>query len=210
MAGDFVKLGREGESNMPTRTQTLILWAILAARDGGLMQKDVRPAVTKPDRDALVKAGLLAAEKRGRGLWLEATEKGWTWAGENLDAALPERTTAGAAVLQAWLIRLKAFLAAENLALADVLAPRVAAFDLRAAYLGLTGGRFDQPVRLADLRAALANVDRAALDAALTAAHGRDGLFLSASDNPPELTADDRQAALDYKGERMIFLRMAR
>jgi hypothetical protein len=210
MAGDFVKLARQGESKMPTRTQTLILWAILAAPDGGLMQKDVRPAVTRPDRDALVKAGLVAAEKRGRGLWLEATEKGWGWARENLDAALPERTTAGALVLQAWLTRLKAFLAAENLALADVLAPRAAAPDLRAAYLRLTGGRLDERVRLADLRAALPGVDRAALDAALTAAHGRDGLFLSASDNPPELTVADREAALDYKGERMTFLRIAR
>lgn len=194
---------------MPTRTQTLILWAILAAPQGGLMQKDVRPAVTKPDRDALVKAGLVATEKRSRGLWLEATERGWSWAGENLDAPLPERTTAGAVVLQAWLARLKAFLAAEDISLADVLAPR-APLDLRAAYLGLTGGRLGERVRLADLRAALANIERAALDAALTAAHGRDGLQLSASDNPPELTAADREATLDYKGERMNFLRIAR
>jgi len=210
MAGDFVNLARQGENTMPTKMQTLILWAILAAPQGGLMQKDARPAVTKPDRDALVKAGLVVAEKRGRGLWLGATEKGWSWAGENLDAALPERTTAGAVVLQAWLARLKAFLVAENLALADVLAPRARPLDLRAAYLGLTGGQLNVRARLADLRAALAHVERSALDAALTAAHGRDGLNLSASDNPPELTAADREAALDYKGEAMTFLRIAR
>jgi len=210
MAGDFVNLVRQAENTMPTKTQTLILWAILAAPQGGLMQKDARPALTKPDREALIKAGLVVAEKRGRGLWLEATEKGWNWAGENLDAALPERTTAGAVVLQAWLARLKAFLAAENLALADVLAPRARPLDLRAAYLHLTGGQLNVRARLADLRAALANVERSALDAALTAAHGRDGLNLSASDNPPELTAADREAALDYKGEAMTFLRIAR
>jgi hypothetical protein len=56
----------------------------------------------------------------------------------------------------------------------------------------------------------LAGVERAALDAALTAAHGRDGFILSASDNPPELTGADRAAALDYKGERMSFVRIAR
>ena len=195
---------------MPTRTQTLILWAILTAPQGGMMQKDVRPAVTKPDRDALTKAGLVAAEKRGRGLWLEATEKGWGWAGENLDAALPERTTAGAIVLQAWLTRLKAYLAAENISLAEVLAPRATTLDLRAAYLRVTDGRFNQRVRLADLRAALPGVDRATLDAVLTAAHGRDGLQLSASDNPPELNPADREAALDFKGERMSFVRIAR
>ena len=53
MAGDFVKLGREGKTAMPTRTQTLILWAILAAPQGGMMQKGVRPALTKPERDLL-------------------------------------------------------------------------------------------------------------------------------------------------------------
>jgi hypothetical protein len=185
---------------MPTKTQTLILWAILAAPAGGLMQKDVRPALSKPDRDALVKAGLLATEKRGRGLWVEATEKGWAWAAAHLDAPLPERTTAGAAVL---------LLASQNLTLADMMAPQAppaAPPDLRAAYLALTGGRLNMRASLAELRAALAGVERAALDAALIAAHGRDGLHLSGSDNPPELTGADHAAALDYKGERMYFV----
>ena len=195
---------------MPTKMQTLILWAVLTAPEGGRAQQDIRPAVTKPDRDALVKAGLIAAEKRGRGLRLEATDKGWSWAQENLDAALPERSTAGALVLQTWLSRLKSYLDAREIALAEVLAPPPAAPDLRAAYLRLTGGRFNAPVRLAELRAALPGIARDALDATLIKAHGRDGVRLSGSDNPPELGAADHAAALDYKGEAMHFVRIVR
>ena len=171
-------------------------------------QKNLRPAVSGPDRDALVAAGLVSAERRGRDLWLEATEKGWAWAQDHLDADLPERAAA-ASVLQAWLTRLKTYLAAQNLTLAEFLAPR-ARLDLRAAYLQASGGALNQRVRLSALRAACGRTDRTALDAALTAAHGRDGLHLSGSDNPPELTAEDHAAALDYKGERMHFVWIVR
>lgn len=197
---------------MLTGKQTLILWAILVAPEGGGYQKDLRPVVAKPDRDALVKAGLIAAAKRGRGMWLEATDKGWAFAQDHLDATLPSRSNAGAAILQAWLTRLKFFLATQGVALADVLAPRAASAppDLRKAYLAVTGGGFNHRVRLSDLRARLADPDRAAVDAALTEAHGRDGWHLSSSDNPPELTAADHAAALNYKGERMYFLWITR
>lgn len=196
---------------MLSAKQTLILWAILVAPGGGAPQKNLRPVVAKPDRDALVKAGVIAVARRGRGVWLEATDKGWAFAQEHLNATLPDRSTVGAAILQAWLTRLKAYIAANNLALADILAPPAnEPPDLRAAYLALTGGALNQRVSLGELRARLAGVDRAALDAALIAAHGREGLQLSSSDNPPELTAADHAAALDYKGERMHFVWITR
>jgi hypothetical protein len=193
---------------MLTKAQRLILFAILAAPDGGALQKDLRPTLSKQDRDGLVKAGLLSATKRGRGLWLEVTDQGWRWAEAHLDAELPE----GAAVLQAWLGRLKAYIVAQDLRLADVLAaPQTRrAPDLRAAYLAVTGGALNQRVRLADLRARLGAGDRPAFDEALGEAHGRDGLHLSSSDNPPELTDADRAAALVYKGEPMHFVWITR
>ena len=81
-----------------TEMQTLLLWALLAKPGGASFQKDIRPEVKKPDRDALVKAGLITKEKRGRaGNWLEVTDKGWAWAADHLDAALPKRSTAGSA-----------------------------------------------------------------------------------------------------------------
>ncbi len=188
---------------MPNGMQILILWAILAGPENGLPQRNVRPVVSATDRDALVVAGLIRAQRRGRDVWLEATEKGWAFAQDHLDAPLPERAAA-ASVLQAWLTRLKTYLDARNLPLADLLSARPCV-DLRAAYLAATGGALNQRLRLAALRAAC-RVDRGALDAALTAAHGRDGLHLSGSDNPPELTPEDHAAALDYKGERMHFV----
>src|SRR5262245_58102353 len=132
--------------------QTLILWALLA-RGGGGFQKDIRPEVKKPDREALIRAGLIVSEKRGRpGLWLEITDKGWAWAADHLDAELPKRSTAGGVILQAWLKRLKAFIETRGLVLADIFGlqqpPQHQPVDypvlhqrIRKAYLELTGGR---------------------------------------------------------------------
>jgi hypothetical protein len=201
--------------------QTLILWSLIADPNGGCFQKDVKPVVKKPDRDALVAAGLVASAKRGRGLWLEVTDKGWDWAGEHLDAALPKGSTAGCAILSAWLKRLAAFLAAKDFALADVIGAQAAAKPasqprpdprerVRAAYLEATGGRLNQRVFLNVVREKLADVDRAALDEALRALHGENGAHLSGSDNPPEITPTIRAASLDFKGETMVALWITR
>ena len=143
-----------------TEMQTLILWALLANEGGASFQKDVRPQVKKPDRDALAKEGLIIAENRGRkGYWLEATDRGWAWASEHLDAPLPKRSPAGSTVFQAWLTRLKSFMQAREVALADILGPQrlqrappspaepapATHSNVRArvhqAYLAVTGGR---------------------------------------------------------------------
>jgi hypothetical protein len=87
-----------------TQMQTLILWSLLAKTGCASFQKHIKPEVTKPDRNALIQAGLITSEKRGRpGIWLEITDQGWAWAGDHLDADLPKRSIAGSAVLQAWL-----------------------------------------------------------------------------------------------------------
>ena len=90
-----------------TKMQTLILWALIARPGAGALAKEIKPEVKKPDRDALEKAGLLEVSKRGRAFWLEVSDRGWDWAGENLDAALPSGSTAGCEILRAWLTRLK-------------------------------------------------------------------------------------------------------
>jgi len=198
--------------------QTLILWSMLAKPDGGGFQKDIRPIVKKPDRDALVNAGLIASAKRGKpGLWLEATDKGWAWAAEHLDAELPKRTTVGGEILQAWLTRLKAFLAARDFALADVLGPQPAQASARAsydslrerireAYFDATGAHPNQRVFLDVLRGKLRDIDRASFDETLRKMHLEHGTHLSGSDNPPEITPAIREASLDFKGERMVAL----
>ena len=205
-----------------TEMQTLILWSLLARTSGGGFQKDIRPDVKKADREALIKAGLISSEKRGRpGLWLETTDRGWAWAADHLDADLPKRSVHGAAILQAWLKRLKAFMAAKDFGLADVLAPPAStepARDdysalrrrIRQSYLEATGGRLNQRLFLNVLRDELGDVDRSALDDALRKMHLEEGSHLSGSDNPPEITDAIRDASLDFKGERMFVLWITR
>jgi hypothetical protein len=208
--------------------QTLVLWALLVQTGGCAFQKDIRPEVKKADREALVRTGLITVEKRGRGLWLEATDKGWSWAAEHLDAELPKRATAGGAILQAWLTRLKAFLASRDLVLADVLGaqqlakatgepPSHSHIDyetlrgrIRSAYLDITGGQLNTPVQLSDLRERLRDIDRVAIDEALRRMHLEQGTTLSGLNNPHEIMPAIREAALTFKGEPMYVLWIVR
>lgn len=202
-----------------TEMRTLMLWALLAKTGGAAYQSEIKPEVKKPDREALVKDGLITSEKRGRAVWLEVTDKGWAWAGDHIDADLPKRTIHGAAVFQAWLGRLKAFMENRGLTLADVLGPLAqpepapSASDplglrdrVRKAYLDATGGRLNQRVFLEVLRDRLRDVRRSDLDDTLRKMHVEEGSHLSGSDNPPELTAAIREASLDFKGERMFVI----
>jgi len=206
-----------------TELQTLILWALLAKAEGGSFQKDIRPEVTKKDREALVKAGLIISEKRGPRIWLEVTEKGWAWAGDNLDASLPKRSTAGSIVLQDWLTRLKAFMETRGLALADVLAPSppppsgnshsvnyrprpsidygVLRSRIRKAYLELTGDRLNTRVLLRDLRSKLIDIERNVLDEALKRMQREQEASLYRIDNRIEITDADRDAAIYFGSE---------
>lgn len=204
-----------------TEMRTLMLWALLAKPGGAGLQKDIRPEVKKPDRDALVREGLIRSDPKSRPIMLEVTDKGWAWAGDHLDAELPKRSVHGAAILQAWLKQLRTFMAANGFVLADVLGTPVTskpAHDdysalrarIRQSYLEATGGRLNQRVFLNVLRDGLGDVDRSALDHALRKMHLEEGSHLSGSDNPPEITDAIRDASLDFKGERMFVLWITR
>jgi hypothetical protein len=208
--------------------QTLILWALLAKSGGASFQKDIRPEVKKTDREALVRAGLIVTEKKGRpGLWLEISDKGWRWAADNLDADLPKRSTAGSVILQAWLTQLKAFMETRGFALADILGlpsatpptqpvpelpPRVSPdYDtlrgrIRKAYLELSSDRLNTRVLLKDIRETLRDIDRVTLDEALKRMHLEEGTTLSGLNNPQEVTQAIRDAGLSFKGESMYVL----
>ena len=204
-----------------TEMRTLMLWALLAKPGGAGLQKDIRPEVKKPDRDALVREGLIRSDPKSRPIMLEVTDKGWAWAGDHLDAELPKRSVHGAAILQAWLKQLRTFMAVNGFVLADVLGTPVTskpAHDdysalrarIRQSYLEATGERLNQRVFLNVLRDGLRDVDRSALDDALRKMHLEEGSHLSGSDNPPEITDAIRDASLDFKGERMFVLWITR
>lgn len=211
-----------------TEMQTLILWALLA-KGGEGFQKDIKPKATKADRKALEKEGNIRSEKRGRSIWLEATDTGWRWAAENLGADLPKRSTAGTLVLQDWLTLLKVFMVARNVTLADILGPQpkikpgaprdgtaanrseqsdyaVLRGRVRRAYLELTGGNLNKSVLLSDLRENLKDIDRPTLDAVLKRMHLEGGTSLKGLENPRDITSEIRDAEISFSGDPMHVL----
>jgi hypothetical protein len=190
----------------------LLLWALLG-RGGSSFQSQLGGKVNPKHRDALKKSGLIQVEKRGgKGFWLEVTDKGWSWASENLSAPLPAKAQAGT-VLQAWLSRLQAYMRANNVALAEILSPGAGkappvngAYDamrerIRAAYRSLAGGAFNKRVLLRELRDRLSDVSREALDDALLKMAREEGTSLVELDNRREITGADRTAAIQIGGE---------
>ncbi len=103
-------------SETPTPAQALILWRLLG-RQGTALNSEITPK--KAERDALVKAGLLAVEKEGRSSRLTVTDRGWNWAGQHLRDPLPPTMR----VLQDWLTRLHHHLDATGATLADFVGP---------------------------------------------------------------------------------------
>jgi hypothetical protein len=200
-----------------TKMQTLILWALLAKTGGASPLKDIKPEVKKPDREALLRAGLVVNEKRGRELWLKTTDKGWAWAANHLDADLPTDAPAAGIVLRDWLTQLKTFVEARGLVLTDILGPQpqpktepqspspLAALppsyrsirqSIRRAYLQLTSGRFNTRAHLRDLRKKLRNIERGTLDEALIRMQRDQEASLYQLDNRVEITDADRAAAI--------------
>jgi hypothetical protein len=197
-----------------TPAQKLLLLALLPMPGPRVWQKDLATPVKDSDRAALSALGMIELGEGPRGeTWLEVTERGWAWAADNLDADLPKTAKGSLEVLRSWLKRVKSFLEAKGFALADLLAPAASSASLperiRAAYLA-GAGALNQRLFLSQLREKLPDVDRVALDEALRAMHGHDGMQLSGTDNPRELSPADRAAGLDYKGETMFVIWMTR
>ncbi len=215
-----------GKGNRSTpEKQTLILWALLARDNAAGFQNELKPEPDKADRGALEKAGLIKCERRGRyrRIWIEVTERGWAWATDHLNNDLPTGSPAGSSILQAWLTRLKAYMQARNVALAEVLGPQRARNDgsegiavgdatqasdydslrarIRQAYLAVTGDRINTRARLCDIREKLNDIDRAALDHALKRMQREQQASLYPLDNKSEITDADRNAAIYFGGE---------
>jgi hypothetical protein len=216
-------------SKMLSEMQTLILWALLG-KGGASLQKDIKPAINKSDREALARAGLIAVGKLTRqGYPIEVTERGWAWAAEHLGADLPKRSPAGSAVLQAWLTRLKVFMDARDVILADILGPQTSGRAqpphqdamvprpglssgypalrerVRTIYREVAGG-FNRRALLRDIRARLQDVDRAMLDEVLKRMQREGDAALMQFDNKLEITDADRAAALQIGHEQRHIL----
>lgn len=212
----------------PTPTQTLLLFGVLA-RHGDCAQAELMPKVAKADREAMAEAKLIAVGKVGHGFRLVLTDEGWAWAAAHLGAELPPAQRALSDLLArlgehiarngetlAEVIGIKPNEAplqptpdkgvrtAAKTSSAKPKQPTPAALRKRieAAYLALTGGRKNQSVRLAQLRAKLSDLDRATVDAALgRILKGDKTASLMRHDDPRQLDQADLEAAFNPSGE---------
>jgi hypothetical protein len=212
--------------------QTLVLWALLANGGEGF-GNEIKPEVDKPEREALLKAGLISVEKRKRAYWLSVTDRGWRWAEDHLSDSLPDRSYAGTFILAGWLRHLQAFMRATKTPLAEILVPKATdngglkkedaagtasqSADngslherIRAAYLALTDGSFNKRALLADIRRCLPDVSRDALDGALMRMQRQGDATLMQLDNRPDITQADREAAIQIGQEPRHILWISR
>jgi hypothetical protein len=211
----------------PTPTQALLLFGLLA-RHGACAQAELMPKVKKADREALVKEKLITSTPK-RPLRLTLEDVGWSWAAENLGMAnLPPAQRA----LGDLCARLREHLARSSETLADFIGskpdeispPQPSALKrsrggtkpakpkppsppalrkrIEEAYLVLTNGRKNEPVRLARLRAELSDLDRATVDVALgRILKGDKKASLMRHDDPRQLDQADHDAAFSPTGE---------
>ncbi len=206
------------------KTRNLILFALLG-KGGEAFQSEIKPLVTPSERTSMERAGLIRVGERDGKFWLELNDKGWDYAFDKLDAPLFVNPTAAETILQDWLARIKLFLAAKQMILADFFMPgadapnEAAALEdetaapppaadgrslpdrIRAAFLELTGGRLNTHVLLRDLRPRLADIERASLDQALVGMMRSREAELMRQDNRRELTQADHDSALNIAGE---------
>jgi hypothetical protein len=215
-------------SHNPTPTQALLLFGLVANQSKS-RQADLLPKVKKVDREALVRAKFITAAKVGRGLVLTLEDAGWAWVEEHFaSVVLPpaQRTLANL------LARLAEYLAKKEDTLANFigaepaevtpsksrkptewvnpetrepmasLSPEAVRERIEEAYLALTHGRKNQSVRLAQLRAKLADLDRNTVDAALgQILRGDKTASLMRHDDPRQLDPADHEAAFNPAGE---------
>jgi hypothetical protein len=197
--------------------QALAMWALLGA-GGEAYGSELKPGIEKPERAALEQVGLIKSEKRERGaIWSTVTDRGWDWAEQHLAASLPDKTFAGAFVLQAWLTRLQIFLRARDIRLIEMFAEQPTkspvnhtagrSLDyselrarIRAAYHEVAGD-FDRRVLLRDLRPKLQDLGRRQIDAALMQMLRDEEASLMQLDYRPDVTDEDHAAALQIGNE---------
>jgi len=190
-----------------TPKQALVVWKLLLLGDGQRLSK-FTPKLAPRELQGLVGAGLCTVEiGKNRSKKLRLTEKGWSWANGGFTVKV-SKTPAAAPVLDALLAKVGAYLEVHNLALDDLLRPRRAAPEtgieerIRAAYLRVSGGKYNEYVRLARLRAELGADPASAVDAALIEMQQKGGTVLYPTNNPQALGPDDEAAALRVAGAR--------
>ena len=194
--------------------ERLLLWKIIFLGYEPALSK-TKPKLVSDARRRLLDMGLIEIEKRGRSSHLVLTDNAWLWASENLEAEISTRSYESGPILQTVLARLKVFLAMKELRLAEFLEAKImdtpesskAAISsdilaqpleerIRDAYQKISRGRWNTPVRIADIRKALADVPRVQQDKELHRLKREDRILLFPMEDPQDRTPEDEAAAL--------------
>lgn len=207
----------------PDPKQALVLFWLLFTGDEPMMSK-LRPRLQAKERVSLENAGLISLVRRGGAKHVVLTDAAWDWAGKNLDVPISKQARANETLI-AVLARLKVFLDVRGIALGEMVRQaRTRAADapvheegpskreengttnvvarVRRICLHEAGGRPGVRVRLVDVRKALADVPRAALDETFLAMQRSGAAVFFPLDNPQELFPDDERDALNIAGTR--------
>ena len=197
----------------PTPLQVLTLWNLLFTGDTPKLS-DLKPRLSPAQRRPLVAGGLIELEKRGRAKHVVLTEKAWAWAADNLDAEFSPSVNAAIA-LKGLLPKLLGYIRATGTSLAEMLtapapegpaeghsAPPAASTGdrIRNAYRTVAHGQWNVRVRLADLRHELTDLTRGEVDEILLRLQRHGQIVLYPLDDPLEIRAEDRMAALEVGG----------
>ena len=206
----------------PNPRQVLYLLKLLVT-DGGVPLGQIKPPLAKTaERNELEKNGFIERSterkktpKGGAATYVTVSDKGWSWANENLGAEIA-RSYEAATVLQQFLSQLKNYLDNNEINLAALFMPRISSETLppsdtvveaiqpenmekliRETYCQLSGGKWNSRVRLCDLRQALPTFSRPDVDNTLLSMEDEKKLVLYNLDDPQEITAADTAAALE-------------
>jgi len=184
--------------------QQLILWRLLISGE-----QPMQSVFDPKHRNALVTAGLIRLEKRGRAKHVILEDKAWDWVAEQMQSGdfaveLPQRATTAIPVFESLLVKLGGYLRSHDIPLHEFLATQVkeASLDdqIRQVCETIASNSTDFRVRLAQLRAQLSKIPRNTLDNALIAMQQAEKILLRPVEDPQEISEADEAAAIDMGG----------
>jgi hypothetical protein len=213
----------------PDKKQALVMWRLMFT-DETPLKSQLLPRLTPKGLGQLEEAGLIRMEKIGRGYHVYVTDKAWEWAEDHLDAKIEESRFASQA-LHGVLSKLQRYIKRRGTPLMDLVGPELELEEsspddepeagitdkgpleemddkVREAYLELTSNRFNVRVRLSDLRKRLGELNKKQQDYLLTEMQKRKKILLQPLPEESEITAKDREAALEYLGKSRHVLYM--
>jgi hypothetical protein len=181
------------------------------------LTNEIHLELKAPNRNRLVQLGLIEVRKERQRLFLNLTDRGWAHALAAIGTEVPARAGAAGAAVYRLVASLRNYLATSGFAPADFFAPRgeekaagapalprrspsapsvsdVAAL-IRKAYGNLAAAPRES-VELVRIRAALGEISRSQVDAALIDLSSSADVHIFPESNQKTLTADDRAASV--------------